>query len=83
MGWWRSFYFHRGTMHKLSTAIVKTDGKGKPVTAAMLGLTLRQTLNALRGGTGHTRTGITKNKAQPRNKARARMAKASRRINRV
>jgi hypothetical protein len=69
--------------HKLSEVTIKTDGDGKPVTAYALGLTLRETLNALRGGTGHTRAGITKNKAQPRNKARTRMAKASRRINRV
>lgn len=73
----------RGTQfHKLSNAIIKRNDKGEPLTAAMLGMTLRQTLNALRGGADHKRAGITKNKNRKRNKARTRMAAASRRRNR-
>ncbi len=34
--------------HKLTNAVIKTDSEGKPVTAGQLGLTKRQTLEALK-----------------------------------
>lgn len=69
-------------MHKLSQAVIKTDDNGNPVTAVQLGLTMRQTLDALRGGITHNRAGITKNKGGKRNKVRSKMARNSRRANR-
>lgn len=67
--------------HKLSMAIVKTGDDGEPVTAVALGLTKRETVEMLRGGSGHKRAGVTTNKGRKRNKVRAKMAKASRRRN--
>jgi hypothetical protein len=67
--------------HKLGDTVIKTDGKGRPLTASMLRLTLRQALSELRGGPTHTRAGITKNKGRRRNPVRAKMAKASRKVN--
>lgn len=34
--------------HKLINTVIKTDSEGKPVTAGQLGLTKRQTLEALK-----------------------------------
>lgn len=68
--------------HKLGHVVIKTDGNGKETTAAMLGMTMRETLKFLRGGSNHDRAGITKTKGLPRNKVKSKMAKASRRKNR-
>lgn len=68
--------------HKLGDRVIKSGGDGNPLTATMLGLTLRQALEELRGGPTHRRSGVTTNKGNRRNKARSRMARASRRANR-
>lgn len=68
--------------HRHSGYVVKMDGDGNPLTAGQLGLTLRQTLEEMRGGATHQRAGVTKNNGRKRNKARTRMAKTSRARNR-
>ena len=49
--------------------------------ANLLGVAIRE-LSFMHRERGHTRSGITKNHGQPRDKARSKMERKSRRINR-
>lgn len=49
--------------------------------ANLLGVAIRE-LSFMERERGHTRSGITKNHGQPRDKVRAKMSRQSRRINR-